>query len=449
MPIPTIPEFEGALSALKIGDKTPDANMQSLRIETAHHQKYYVTYPDSHAITPKAIVERIKKQLRISKLAASTETAEAILALFAVYKPSHLPNATAFLNSMLDTARVVGVTHTYVTHFSIPPHTPKLRVSRFVIGPVDRAKLAYRFERVGADYLQLRPTEFHGKYGLEVDPAETNLLTLTGLQPPQRHNMWAFVYQNYYHSVAAVLRNSIDAEIQSANMILQELIRPGILNALLISDHNTHYMTVFDKLPNSEFEGWAVPHIARIDNVDVSWAPEAVQNLASLEQQYGFTFWDDTEILQSMKSFCKFTARAAVAGFRDEHGDAVLNYAIGLDLLFGDDAKLTNSISNRVAALTHLALGKEYTAVRDEVKRLYNLRSRFVHSGRSCSNDDLGFADEIAHVILNCMLRLYKSKENRGDDFISNWLKTLDYISVTLEAGRKVPEEEFIRAGSV
>ncbi|MBK8503435.1 MAG: hypothetical protein IPL46_15175 [Saprospiraceae bacterium] len=119
-----------------------------------------------------------------------------------------------------------------------------------------------------------------------------------------------------------------------------------------------------------------------------------------------------------------------------------LHYVIALDLLFGEKDSSTNSITTKVAICTFKSIGSSYNETLKVAKHIYDMRSRYVHSGIEISSKDLEVLENINNVIFYVLL----SNLSKESD-IENWLKRLNILISKKEAEVEISSEEYQDVG--
>jgi hypothetical protein len=127
--------------------------------------------------------------------------------------------------------------------------------------------------------------------------------------------------------------------------------------------------------------------------------------------------------------------------------EAFMNNMIALEIIFSEKESTTSSITSRVAVVTHIKFNKNLEQMKKDISRLYNVRSNFVHNGSLVDYDSLTDLKGIVFEVYCCLLRLQLNKENHSAGFLNRWLKNVDLIKATLEAGQKVESSSYLTNG--
>jgi hypothetical protein len=127
--------------------------------------------------------------------------------------------------------------------------------------------------------------------------------------------------------------------------------------------------------------------------------------------------------------------------------DAFVHFIIALDLLFGEKDASNQAISKRAAMLTHQALGISYHEMLQQIKKLYDIRSKFVHEGRKVPESDLASAQPIMQEIFTSLMRIQSKTEYKTDGAMTLWLKGIDYLCAAIDASKPISDDEFEALG--
>jgi hypothetical protein len=92
----------------------------------------------------------------------------------------------------------------------------------------------------------------------------------------------------------------------------------------------------------------------------------------------------------------------------------------------------------------HRQLETPVDAQISQLKRLYDRRSKYVHEGKSPSENDLL---EIEKICIEVLWDLLATSASSGFNDIEAWLKQLDFIASATKASREISENEFHSVG--
>ena len=99
--------------------------------------------------------------------------------------------------------------------------------------------------------------------------------------------------------------------------------------------------------------------------------------------------------------------------------------------------------------MTHLRIegSKTYSEANAELKKLYEARSRFVHAGESCDSTLADKIIEYAKEVLKSMLYLIHKEESPGHGTVDMWVKDLEIVIASYNAGREVDNKTLLSVG--
>ncbi len=116
----------------------------------------------------------------------------------------------------------------------------------------------------------------------------------------------------------------------------------------------SQFVTIFSRKETPKI-GFVVPR--GVGGLVVEWAnihkriPDAVQNL---EENYEFSGFTDAPLDQLIRHFAKFCTKARFHLLQGREGESLLHYVIALEIIFGETGGKAQSISDRVAVITHM-----------------------------------------------------------------------------------------------
>ena len=149
--------------------------------------------------------------------------------------------------------------------------------------------------------------------------------------------------------------------------------------------------------------------------------------------------------LYTCAGFCQQATRFLESGRND---DAALYATICLEHLFSEKQSTSEAVCTRAAVLTHKRLVGNFTEAEKELRKLYDARSAFVHSGTSITAVQAERLIAYARETLRSMLVLHLKPENRAPGFLKKWVKDLDFIVSGFEANRTF-EDSFLAENGI
>jgi len=125
--------------------------------------------------------------------------------------------------------------------------------------------------------------------------------------------------------------------------------------------------------------------------------------------------------------------------------EAFLHYVIALDLVFGSEQSIAQTVSERVAMIVYRPIGMSFRDAVSAISKAYGVRSKYVHEGRPVKGEMIDQIKVICREVLHCLLRLQRSNDMR----IDQWLRNLDYFVASVEANRAIADQELNHNGIV
>lgn len=177
--------------------------------------------------------------------------------------------------------------------------------------------------------------------------------------------------------------------------------------------------------------GWIIPNSGRL-NLNLPHNESKYPILKDeLKRKYTYTGNKGTELHYTIDKYLSFCSKAKKYFENNQMSEALLHYIIALDLIFGEEKSLTNSVSSRVSICTFRALDKSYNDCYKNLTDLYRDRSKYVHCGIFVNVDKVLLVEEICKEILFVFFRL----NEYGHDWNRNsWIKKLDLLVAHLNA---------------
>jgi hypothetical protein len=230
----------------------------------------------------------------------------------------------------------------------------------------------------------------------------------------------------YYQSVAEVLLENVAANMTQRLGLVEAA---GIVGFDLASfskwSHGIHLFT-WTGSPAGGAGCWA---ISRQPGFMINAAPAEIWKDARewMLKEFGIESLagSDRPIDVAAQTFAGLmqAARAHETGGRLR--EAFLFLVIALDHLLGEDGKNVSTVADRTSVLTHRRRAKSFDSEVACVRRVYDTRSRLVHSGSPVTVDDLLEADAIACAVLWAMIRVVA---DGGLDERDDWVERIDAL---------------------
>ena len=249
----------------------------------------------------------------------------------------------------------------------------------------------------------------------------------------------------YYQAVAASRAEDIERNVKADLLLLEA-------GALTWFDVESFSNTVLSKViglfrwpAQSPKAGWALLADRAGLHVNLPPADGLDASRAWLAGELGFKgVAPDKDLDRGIESYCRFLQRANGHRFDGRPDEAFLHFVVALDLLLGSEGRSADSVAARVALLVHRPLETSLNEQIRQIKRLYDLRSKYVHEGRSVGADDVDRVDQTCAEVLWAILYTSANESIRS---VEEWVRKIDYLSAALQAGVSVIETDFRSVG--
>lgn len=432
MPLPEIAVFESFLAGVQVVAEEPSAgHYEVIQATTTSARGPGATW--CVEFTPgelqlDSVLAKISQTLEDAGSPSTRPVALATLGVIAATKGVH--GHVDHANRLLRELRHANLLFNFLT--MTPPVTADIRAD---YGPVrieqfDPTKLEYWALRGHArwpvDPRDLRGHtalvgEVHDVTVLNTDrlPGADRLAKIRGAAPEG-------IVDCYYQAVADAL---LDQSMRAASARLS-LVEAAGLAGLDLSSMTTWSLGVhlFTWANSSVGRAgcWAIFRQAglqlNIPSADI-WS-NARQWLSS---EFGLDGLPDREpIDHTAQTFARQMQDARSHLGQRRVNDAFLYFVIALDHLLGEEGRNVSTVTNRTAVLTHTMRAQSFVEEQASVRRIYDIRSRLVHSSVQVTEVDLRLADELARCVLWAITRVVAAGNLKTRDA---WVEAIDKIS--------------------
>lgn len=190
--------------------------------------------------------------------------------------------------------------------------------------------------------------------------------------------------------------------------------------------------------------GWIIPTSEQLSlNVPQSESKYPIFK-DELKRKYSYSGNEGTELHYTIDKYLSFCSKAKRFFENNQISEALLHYIIALDLIFGEEKSLTNSVSTRVSICVFRALDKNYNDCYKNLTDLYRDRSKYVHCGIFVNSDKVLLLEEICKEVLFVFFRL---NEFRHDWNRNSWIKKLDLLVAHLNANESPTDSMYKELG--
>lgn len=351
------------------------------------------------------------------------------------------PERASFLELALGKVHKGEVSHFFVLPFIAG--TDPIYFDGYRLGETDLPVLTSRCNRAGSDYAELYSAQLARRFCLQ--------------SPTFKHVVIDFPHFGFQ---SGLFKNSLGQDLvlnyfthisrQHFEFMWAHLDRTQVLSA----PFNAHLLDVKNfrdqmgqfaqrttiYLEFSRKGGYVLPEGNGIILNQPGPNSEAFARFENHREKYRLSDVGDSELGRTLlmcAGFCQQAIRFLETG-RSE--DAALYSTICLEHLFSEKTSTSDVVCTRTAALTFLRLGTSYSEAERELRKLYDSRSAFVHSGKSVTPVQAERLVAYARETLRSLLSLHLNPENRSPGFLQKWVKKLDFLIKGFEAGQTFDE---------
>lgn len=411
-------------------------------------------YRDNIGLTMEPLLKKITQELDRLGHNSNREMAAIVCALFA-YSEGTVTSAIERFNLIFN-----QVVDAHLNQLFLFPQaslsTYRIEIGPFSIGSFIPDRLAYMSRKAGSDYYT-RYEDGIRKAPFSVERKHRNVrlvywhrLLGTGCPwTPKKGLAQTLMYllDQYFGCLSAIYFVDFFAELKD----LQELpiaLGSGWFDLRLLRELlGSHQISVYLNI-GTDNVGFVSPSSALVMNINMGGGNLGIPfTEAFLKKQFAFEGFGNSEIHQSLRSYCHFLALAAQHRHAGREPEAFLHKVIALDLLLGDSGSSSFSVSTRSAALVFKAIEVRYPILLKDLQRIYNARSKYVHEGKPPDPSLMQVLVIICGEIAFCLFRLQRDPLNQVAGFRDRWLKEVDFLIAATEAAKTITEDDLRRVG--
>lgn len=433
MTLPEVAAFEDFLAGARVVAERPAAGPYELLQESTRSvygpgATLWLACP-SGALQLDSVLKKVRAGLAAADAPSSRAVALAVLALIVETKGTaqHVEHA----NRLLREQRKVDLLLSFVSPG--PPPTVDIRADYgpIKVEPFDPTGLEYWGGRVGAGW-PLAPKDLRGRIAIVSRLKGVTLINTDRLPGVERLlKKWSgnltSVVDAYFQSVADALLERLRDEIaQRLSLVEAAGIASVDFSSVARWSWGVHLFT-WPRSRTSSAGGWA---IFRSPAVVLNTPPAATWQRARewLLSEFGVDdlAGRDRPIDVAAQTFARLMqdARAHLADGRVR--EAFLYFVIALDHLLGEDGRNVSTVADRTSVVTHRIRSKTFHEEVACVRRVYDARSRLVHSGSPATVEDLLEADALACAVLWAITRIVA---DQGLETRDAWVARIDSLA--------------------
>ena len=460
MTIPNDPKFESTLSGIHLTSDAPD-RLTDIFIhrdpaappDFGENFKYplFLRYPESN-LKPSAVRRLICRELAHRGHPSNDWIAISVLGLMAESRGAAV-SAVDHANYCLD--RISETTF----HHSIAKQNAPCSDKLFQIecGDVyfeyfNPSKILYWLTRAGVSHFVTDPDKLEGCLSFRRKPFTVKTINWEDIAHSdapllQRNNEQSMLIVNeYYSSVFQYFIPELRDLVIEGSVVFEAGGLHLFGDSFFHMPGDTHFGLFSWKLSDGKSYTWAVQQIIGDSYQIQAMSPKGFSiRTAWLREKFGFSgFYGNSALEGSVKSFCRMLQGAQRNLDAKKSNEAFLQFVIGLDLLFGADGTVTESISRRTAMLVYQQRGVSFNEQYVRLQKLYNERSNYVHQGKSIDEADLEEIENICVHVLWCLLDVI------GQGKVVNmveFIQKIDFVAAAQGAGERLEKHRYASLG--
>lgn len=396
----------------------------------------------------------VKRELQRHGHPATPELSAFVLAMYAALNPNAREDPSLKLNDVLNRISPARLTQIYSLPIPPPPGTSAFSFGSFTLGRTNT-------ERIKQITLQAGSPDFFMKYGsrfrgtLSIERRDQPCVAINhhaeGALAPIEHNekligAFSLINDEYFSALSASYADDFWTAFDEEQQLQVCFGAPYLYVKDLRNVLDTMMLSVY-QMGGMRGYGFVAP-ANPVLNFDFASADRRIPKVnAELKRDFGFTGYKDTNLDQTIRLFAKYMSRGQQHEEAGHHSDSFLNYIIALELLLaGKD--ITETVSKRAAVVSHRSLGLDPITCADSLKKMYALRSHYVHAGKEIDRANISQPAEICKIVLAALLKV-RNADSRSSEarFLEKWLKGLDHLWISYEAEKPIDERDFAALG--
>lgn len=464
MALPEITNLEEMLASIRLSPDRPVEGTGAVRLplmpasdhsgRIASESPLWLMYQQGTKLSFASLADRIGKELRAHEHPDDENFVLFVLSFASMLRKGSA-SAVRAINTVLSTVCVADV-NLYFALMAELPEYHQYQITPFRLGRLRTDKLKWNCEKAGSDFFDRYRNILQRSWGVEREPKTTFVLDISEIRKkifgtpiavsaiePWRAQAWESLVNGYFSHHNRALFDGFWEEFISAQDALLTMGGPFVDPRDFASVIQAMQIAVFLNF-GSERGGFVAPAGHGPMAVDLANAHERIPTIVNaLKDEFGFTHFNESPIHNSIKLFASFVARARRHQIAGRANESLLHYVIALELIFGERQSIQKSVSERVAVISFAASGKSFADHLSWVDKLYDVRSRYVHSGKGAADDAL--LDRVRQVCedcFRCLLRLQNQSPDQSENALAKWQGSLDYLAKGMIAGKTFDDAE-------
>lgn len=394
------------------------------------------------------ILGAISRVLATAKHPAPRVTAGLVLSFYTL-RPDRRDNPVRALKSLLEELTECDINQYYVFHGAPVQGHLDVKLGSFSIGPTPGERLRYQCDRAGSDYFTRYERRHSGELCVSRDPRPVRVFPANDaralglvLRTNDEVALSYSIADRYFGAVGSAIFDDFLEEFRVAQATAvalggvyfdqRMLRRPGIFASCI---------SIFLKLGN---KGWVAPNFGVMKP---SLDRRALEQVGALPSDVMAPIALDGIFAEKLAAFGNMLIRAVEHENDDRIDEAFLHRVIALDSVLGDIDGTTEAVATRGALLLPGAFGKKLRERRGLLKNIYDIRSRYVHNGRPCDQQQFERLKALCPHVARVLFRLTQLAPEQRPKGMDDWHARLDVAYRAFEAGVELAPGELHRIG--
>ncbi len=432
MALPELVAFEDFLAGARVVPEQPASGpselvQRSTKSVLGPGSELWLAYPPG-ALQLDTMLKKVGEGLAAVGAPYTRSIALAVLALIVGTKgmARHVEHA----NLLLRKVRQADLSFNFVSPG--PPHVTNIRADygTIKVEPFDPTRLEYWAERGGAQW-PIAPKDLRGRAAFVSRLQGVTLINTDRLPGAERLlKNWSgestSLVDPYFQSVSDALLDQLRTDTaQRLSLVEAAGIAAVDFSSLVNWSWGIHLFT-WTSSRDSSAGCWAIFHSpGLVVNTPPPGTWESARQWLLSEFGVDTLAGRDRPIDVAAQTFSGLMQDARVHYSEGRVREAFLYFVIALDHLLGEDGRSVTTVADRTSVVTHRIRSKTFADEAACVRRVYDARSRLVHSGSPVTVEDLREADALACGVLWAITRVIADEELETRDA---WVERIDSL---------------------
>jgi hypothetical protein len=450
MPFPELAAFEDFLAAARVLAEKPATGPCELVQESTGSihgpgATLWLAYPRD-ALQLDSVLKKVREGLATIDAPSSRSVALAVLALIVGTKGTarHVEHA----NRLLGEVRQAELLVSFVSPGPPPRVDIRADYGPIKVEPFDPSRLEYWAGRGGARW-PIAPKDLRGRIAFVGGLQGVTLINTDRLPGAERLSKnWSgpvtSLVDPYYQSVADALVDQLKTDTARRLSLAEAAGIAGVDFSSVANWSSGIHLFTWPNSPASSAGCWA---IFRWPSLVMNTPPSGIWKHARewLLSEFGIVTLSgrDRPIDVAAQTFAGLMQDARAHQQDGRVREGFLYFVIALDHLLGEDGRNVATVADRTSVVTHRIRSKTFDQELACVRRIYEARSRLVHSGSPVTVEDLREADALARGVLWAITRVVADGELETRDA---WVERIDSLAHLFRGDPEVVTDDRLAA---